>query len=91
MNMATTRKTAAAAERATAQARIDKPAANTVIRSKAPTIATALAAEQKRRLIEVAAYYIAERRGFAGGDAATDWLAAEAEIDTLMAKELISA
>jgi len=89
--MATLRKTAAAAERATAQARADKPAANTVLPTEAPTVATALAAEQKRRLVEVAAYYIAERRGFEGGDAASDWLAAEAEIDTLMAKELISA
>lgn len=43
-------------------------------------------AEQRRNYIEVAAYYIAERRGFNGGDALEDWAAAEAEIDRLLAE-----
>lgn len=42
--------------------------------------------EQRRNYIEVAAYYIAERRGFSGGDALEDWAAAEAEIDRLLAE-----
>lgn len=42
--------------------------------------------EQRRNYIEVAAYYIAERRGFNGGDALEDWAAAEAEIDRLLAE-----
>jgi hypothetical protein len=39
----------------------------------------------------VAAYFIAERRGFQGGDETSDWLAAEAEIDRLLADRQISA
>ncbi len=37
--------------------------------------------EQRYRMIAEAAYYLAEKRGFAGGDMAADWLQAEAEID----------
>jgi len=40
--------------------------------------------DQRRNYIEVAAYYIAERRGFIGGNEADDWAAAEAEIDRLL-------
>jgi len=36
-------------------------------------------------MIAVAAYFRAERRGFAPGDSKADWLAAEAEIDRLLA------
>lgn len=43
-----------------------------------------LSPEQRRYYVEVAAYYMAERRGFQGGDPASDWLAAEAEIDRLL-------
>lgn len=38
-------------------------------------------AEQRLRMIAEAAYYLAERRGFQGGDPTEDWLQAEAEID----------
>jgi hypothetical protein len=41
--------------------------------------------EQRLHYVEVAAYYIAERRGFDGGHPAEDWAAAEAEIDRLLA------
>jgi surface antigen len=41
--------------------------------------------EQRRYYIEVAAYYIAERRGFMGGHEAEDWTAAEGEIDEMLA------
>jgi len=37
--------------------------------------------EQRYRMIAEAAYYLAEKRGFVGGDMAADWLQAEAEID----------
>ena len=40
--------------------------------------------DQRRNYVEVAAYYIAERRGFANGDQTMDWLAAEEEIDRLL-------
>ena len=45
-----------------------------------------VAAEQRRNYIEVAAYHIAERRGFAPGDPLQDWVQAEAEIDRLIAE-----
>ena len=37
-----------------------------------------------RQMIQEAAYFRAERRGFIGGDPVADWLAAEAEIDALV-------
>ncbi len=37
--------------------------------------------EERDCMIREAAYLRAERRGFAGGSALEDWLAAEAEID----------
>ncbi len=44
----------------------------------------AIPQEQRRNYIEVAAYYIAARRGFAPGDPLQDWIDAEAEIDRLL-------
>jgi hypothetical protein len=38
-------------------------------------------AEQRRHMIEEAAYYLAEQRGFQGGDPLQDWFAAESEVD----------
>lgn len=43
-------------------------------------------AEQRRYYVEVAAYYIAERNGFAPGRELEHWTAAEAEIDRLLAE-----
>jgi hypothetical protein len=37
----------------------------------------------RRQMIQEAAYFRAEKRGFQGGDPVADWLAAEAEIDAL--------
>ena len=34
-------------------------------------------------MISERAYLIAEQRGFQGGDAVNDWLAAEAEVDSM--------
>lgn len=48
-------------------------------------------AERRRNFVEVAAYYIAERRGFSNGDQTMDWLAAEAEIDRLLQENKLSA
>jgi hypothetical protein len=48
--------------------------------------AKSVPAEQRRNYIEMAAYYIAERRGFAPGDPLEDWVQAEAEIDRLLAE-----
>jgi hypothetical protein len=43
-------------------------------------------AEQRLRMVSEAAYYIAEKRGFAPGNDAQDWAQAEREIDELIAK-----
>ena len=40
--------------------------------------------QHRRALIAEAAYFRAERRGFAPGHEAEDWLAAEAEVDTAL-------
>jgi len=40
--------------------------------------------QDRRALIAVAAYYRAERRGFAPGHEQEDWLAAEREIDATL-------
>jgi len=39
--------------------------------------------EERRRMIEAAAYRIAEQRGFHGDQALKDWLQAEAEVDAM--------
>lgn len=53
--------------------------------------AAAVPLEQRRNYIEVAAYHIAERRGFAPGNPLDDWIQAEAEIDRLIAAGLLGA
>ncbi len=40
--------------------------------------------EQRQHYIEIAAYNIAESKGFIGGCDLENWLAAEAEIDRLL-------
>ena len=55
-------------------------------RSKKPA---KVSAEQRQNYVEVAAFYIAERRGFAPGNPFEDWVRAEAEIDRLIAEGLL--
>jgi len=43
-----------------------------------------LDADERRRRIAEAAYFRAERRGFAGGDPVVDWIEAEAEVDAAL-------
>jgi hypothetical protein len=42
--------------------------------------------ERRYHYVEMAAYYIAERRGFDGGDPDGRWAQAELEIDRLLAE-----
>jgi len=49
-----------------------------------------VSAEQHRRYVEVAAYFMAERHGFTPGREQADWVAAEAEIDRMIAEGLLS-
>lgn len=44
-------------------------------------------ADERRRMIEEAAYYRAQSRDFAPGFEHEDWLAAEAAVDLLIARE----
>lgn len=44
-----------------------------------------LTPEERHRVVAEAAYFIAERRGFAGGSSIGDWLQAEADIDRMLA------
>lgn len=62
-----------------------KTAAKPAAAKKAAAVAKKLDAVQRAHYVEVAAFYIAERRGFAAANAMDDWLAAEAEIDRLIA------
>ena len=41
-----------------------------------------VSAEQREQMIAEAAYYLAKRRHFQGGDPLQDWREAQAEIDT---------
>ena len=47
-------------------------------------IATNVTVETRRAMIAQAAYFHAERRGFAPGGEEQDWLKAEAEVDALI-------
>lgn len=74
----------AAAPKAAAKPKADKPAA------KSAGKRAAVAPDQRRFYIEVAAYYIAERRGFHGGSQLADWAQAEKEIEQLLAEGRIN-
>lgn len=58
--------------------------------AKAGAPQRALAPDQRRYYIEVAAYYIAERRGFHGDSQLDDWVAAEEEIDRLLREGILN-
>jgi hypothetical protein len=45
------------------------------------TFPSKVSAGQRRQMIAEAAYFLAERRGFDGGDPAQDWYAAERAVD----------
>lgn len=89
----TAAKTPAAKKPATAKA----PAAKKTTTKKATAPAAApqpaampvLTPEQRCHYVEVAAYYIAERRGFHGGSQMEDWVQAEKEIDRLLREGIL--
>jgi hypothetical protein len=47
---------------------------------------TAEAADRHRRMVAEAAYFLAQKRGFCGGDPQEDWYIAEREIARAMGK-----
>ncbi len=66
---------------ATPLAKAAAPAKKTTTPAKKPT-SKAPTPEQRYRMIQEAAYYLAEKNGFAGG-AMDYWIAAEAEIEVM--------
>lgn len=56
------------------------------IKSSKAKADTKLSEEQRRQYIEVAAYHIAESGGFNDGCDLENWLAAETEVDQLLAE-----
>jgi hypothetical protein len=54
-------------------------------------VASKVSPEERHHLIEVAAYFIAERRGFHGISSHEDWVQAEMEIDAMIAAGLFLA
>lgn len=64
-----------------------KPAVKAEAKPKSPgrkTTALSLTPQERYQMIAEAAYFHAEKRGFALGDTAQDWLEAEAEIDRML-------
>ncbi|MBI3068227.1 MAG: DUF2934 domain-containing protein [Betaproteobacteria bacterium] len=71
-------------ERARKNPRIAENPASRAARTKRATpgaSSASISPEERRRLIAEAAYFIAERRGFAAGSELEDWLQAEAQIE----------
>lgn len=58
--------------------------ARAILKSGGPLGAGIVSSEERRHLIAAAAYDRALRRGFRGGEAVEDWLAAERDINRLM-------
>jgi Protein of unknown function (DUF2934) len=60
------------------------PRAKRATSSKTPSSVVTVSEDVRRGMIAEGAYLRAERRGFAPGHEAEDWLAAEAEVDALL-------
>lgn len=54
---------------------------NSEARSSTAKSPSKISREERLRMIEQAAYFRAEQRGFSGGDEMQDWLDAEAEVN----------
>jgi len=70
-------------QRAVGKSRAPGKSKNSSSTERAASDATggAISADDRYRMIATAAYYRAERRGFAPGSELEDWCAAESEID----------
>jgi len=76
--------TAAAPKAAPKKAPAKKAAVGKVEATQA-ALRPAVSHEQRHNYIEVAAFYVAQRRGFAPGNPLDDWATAEIEVDSLIA------
>jgi DUF2934 family protein len=61
--------------------RSTRSAAPRAARVPAPATRLDVSPQERQRMIEEAAYYRAQQRGFAPGNEVEDWIAAETEID----------
>ena len=66
-----------------APAKAAKPA-TAVRQKKGESGVTRIAPSERLQMIQTAAYFRAERRGFAGGSDLEDWIAAEREVDATL-------
>ncbi|PKO59550.1 MAG: hypothetical protein CVU24_15075 [Betaproteobacteria bacterium HGW-Betaproteobacteria-18] len=64
---------------------VKKATASKVQATQATVVRPAVSTEQRHNYIEVAAFYVAQRRGFAPGNPLDDWATAEVEVDVLIA------
>ena len=62
-----------------------KKAAVSKVEATQAALRPAVSHEQRHNYIEVAAFYVAQRRGFAPGNPLDDWATAEIEVDRLIA------
>ncbi|MGI9259429.1 MAG: DUF2934 domain-containing protein [Gammaproteobacteria bacterium] len=68
----------------TAAAKTEKPARKATRKSKAKS--PSVTEEQRIQMIEEAAYFKAEQRGFEDGDPVADWLTSEQEVDGILSQ-----
>jgi len=62
-----------------------KKATASKVTTSPATVRPEVTHEQRHNYIEVAAFYVAQRRGFAPGNPLDDWATAEVEVDDLIA------
>ena len=75
-----TKKTTAKPRQTTAK----KVAKKSTISSKSQTSSINITSEERWKMIAIAAYHKAEKRGFAPGNELQDWAEAEQEVDELL-------
>lgn len=80
------KKSSAGAEQVTRAAPEGEPMESKGVQASTEHARQAPTAEERHCMIAIAAYYRAERRAFAPGAELEDWVAAQAEIDELLAK-----
>ena len=56
----------------------------TTPRTQSQPKAIELSPESRHEMIKAAAYFRSEKRGFQGGDAISDWLVSEQEVDSAL-------
>lgn len=67
---------------------VEVPAAIEVKKAAVGTVTkTTITSDERRRLIALAAYYRAERKGFGKTNPVEDWLLAESEVDAMIRRE----